>query len=82
MAGHAPQGAGNDLPQAKPVWKYFLTFLLFVFAGMRPTLILLRLITKCSLSKHIETVIIVPFFKGGEDAQRIIIIQALYNVKA
>ena len=34
MAAHAPWGAGNDLPQAKPI-RIFFYFIFFVFfAGM------------------------------------------------
>ena len=38
MAAHAPWGAGNDLPQAQPIWSQFFCFFWFFrfFAGTWP----------------------------------------------
>ena len=70
MAAHAPWGAGNDLPQAQPIWSqfFFLVFLGFLPARGRifDTFIGFSRDLGIDMIRRIFTVL---FFPGGGSDQ-------------
>ena len=68
MAAHAPWGAGNDLPQAQPIWSHFFWFFRFFFCRLGADIdAFIGLSRDLGIDKVCEILTVLFFPGGGSD---------------